>query len=116
MKKYFILPILYFSPLLVSAQGFSLENSSFSDIVSYVISLINLLIPILFALAFIVFIWGLTKYVISAGDEKLLKTGKEYMMWGILVLFILTSYVAIIGIATNTFGFSSPSESGSLLP
>ena len=117
MKKY-ILPILSLSlfPLFTSAQGFNLAGSTFGDVISYIIGLINLLIPILFALTFIIFFWGLSKYVIGAGDEKVLKQGKEYMMWGILVLFILTSYMAIIGIATSELDFGAPSATGSLLP
>jgi hypothetical protein len=125
MKKYlFAFLVTFFLPALAIAATCSGNTSvnlnsgstsMFSDVVCYVIYLISLLIPILFALTFIFFFWGLSKYVIGA-DDKTLKQGKEYMMWGILVLFILTSYMAIIGMATSELDFSAPSTTGSLLP
>src|ERR1035437_2814413 len=123
MKKYILLSASFFLPaisLAATCSGNTSVNlnsgstSMFSDVICYVIYLINLLIPILFALAFIIFFWGLSKYVIGAGDEKQLKQGKEYMMWGILTLFVLTSYMAIIGIATSELDFGAPSATGSL--
>ena len=127
MKKYYAIFLFSFLlPTLALAQCSSIPTSlnlaagntstKFSDIICYVIGLINLLIPILFALAFILFFWGVSKYVLAAGEDKALKQGQQYMMWGVLALFVLTSYMAIIGIATNTFGFPTPSESGALLP
>ncbi len=117
MKKYITLLFISLSPLLVSAQNLDLKSSAFSDIIKYVIGLINLLIPILFAGAFIFFFWGLSKYVIGA-EEKELKQGREYMMWGILAIFILMSYNAVIAIASNELDFGTPNQngSGSLLP
>jgi hypothetical protein len=117
MKKYITLSVPLFFPLLTSAQDFNLSGSTFSTVISYVINLINLLIPILFAMAFIFFFWGLSKYVIGA-DSKTIKQGREYMMWGVLAIFILISYKAIIGIASGelNFGSGAPNQNNSLLP
>jgi hypothetical protein len=132
MKKYFFtffatffLPTLVWAGTCDGVTSVTLNTSvnvantsgpTFSTVVCYIIYLINLLIPILFALAFIIFFWGLSKYVIGVGDDKQVKLGRTYMMWGILALFILTSYMAIVNIATNSFGLPTPSTGGSMLP
>jgi hypothetical protein len=130
MKKYYYIFLSFFFPTLTFAATCSGNTSitlngtvnvannsgpTFGNIICYVIYIISLLTPILFALAFIFFFWGLSKYVIGA-EAKELKTGKEYMMWGILVIFILMSYMAIIGIASNELDFGAPSTTGVLLP
>ena len=83
---------------------FNLSNSTFAGVIGYIISIISVLEPILFALAFIGFFWGLSKFILNgSGNQAELKKGKDYMMWGILALFILMSYSAIISIVTNEF-------------
>ena len=126
MKKYYyiliasvFLPALSFAQCASTPSSISLDantSNTFSSIICYVIGLINLLIPILYALAFIIFFWGLSKYVLGAGDEKVLKDGKQYMMWGVLVLFILSSYMAIIGLAAGQLDLGTPNQNNSLLP
>ena len=126
MKKYYftalafvLLPAISFAQCASTPNSINLNASSsnkLSDIVCYVIGIINILTPILFALAFIVFFWGLSKYVLGAGDSKVLKQGQQYMMWGVLALFILFSYQAIIGIAAGQLDFASPNVKNALLP
>ena len=48
--------------------------------------------------------------------DKKLKEGRNYMMWGILALFILVSYMAIIGIVAGELDFNAPTPGGALLP
>jgi heme/copper-type cytochrome/quinol oxidase subunit 2 len=125
MKKYITLLISFFLPAISFAAtcsgqtSINLTKSSgsmFSDVICYVIYIISLLTPILFALAFIFFFWGLSKYVISA-EQKELKQGREYMMWGILAIFVLMSYMAIISIVSNELDFGkTPNPTGVLLP
>jgi len=93
-----IITSIFILPMVVYGLEFNLSASTFAGIITYVLSILNLLIPILVALALIFFFWGLSRFVISAGNESELKKGKNYMMWGILALFILFSYSAIISI------------------
>ena len=95
MKKYLFITVL-FIPVLTYA--FDLKNSTVGGVIAYVIELLNLLVPILVAGALVLFFWGLSRFVISAGNEAELKKGKDFMVWGILALFILFSYNAIISI------------------
>ena len=87
------------------ALSFQLAGSSFLGVINYLLSLINILNPILFTLAFLIFFWGLSKFILSSGSKDEVQKGKDYMLWGIAALFILLSFMAIINLASNDLGF-----------
>ncbi|MEK7613766.1 MAG: hypothetical protein AAB439_02745 [Patescibacteria group bacterium] len=66
--------------------------------------LIQPLINLLFALALVYFLWGLTMFILNAGDPEGQKKGKTALIWGIIGLFIMTSVLGILAVAQNTFG------------
>lgn len=106
MKKKIILFLSAVSPLpLFASADFNLAGSQFKDVVTYIISLITPLTYIMDGLAFIVFFYGLTKFVIRADNKEELQKGKQYMIWGIVALFVLISFSTIIGLLSNEFGF-----------
>jgi uncharacterized BrkB/YihY/UPF0761 family membrane protein len=89
-----------------------LASSNFKDVIIAIIGAIRILIPILFGLAFLVFFWGLSKFILNAGNKDENQKGKNYMLWGVLSLFILLTFGAIIQLASNELdlgGNSSPS-------
>ena len=106
MKRinYFILFVLILT-LPVSSYALSLfqAGTNFSDIISYFLGVLSILIPILSGLAFIVFFWGVSKFILNSGKPEEIKNGKSYMIWGVLALFILLSFRAIIGFVSNEF-------------
>ena len=90
-------------PSLAFASG---GVTDLPSLVGYLLSITNVLIPILFALAFIVFFWGVSKFILNSnGSQAEVQKGKNYMMWGILALFILVSARAILTIVSNDFRF-----------
>jgi len=87
--------------LLAQATG-SIGFGTLTDIINYALSITSLILPILFALAFIIFFWGLSKFILnSSGAPAEIAKGKSYMMWGILALFILVSARTLISMAAN---------------
>ena len=56
--------------------------------------------------AFIVFIWGVFKYVKNAEDETERAEGRRGMIWGIIGLAIMFGAYGILNIATATFGLA----------
>ena len=84
---------------------FGSADTTFSDIIWQVLGIIYTLIPILFALAFLVFFWGLSKFILHSGNEADVTKGKNYMLWGILALFLLVSSMAIVTFLTGELGF-----------
>ena len=80
-------------------------GGTFKSVIGYILEVIYLLIPILMGLAFIVFFWGLSKFILNSNKPEELKNGRTYMLWGILALFILFTFTAIIGLVSNELGF-----------
>jgi hypothetical protein len=68
---------------------------------------IGYLNPILFSLCFVVFFWGLSKFILNSGSKDEIEKGKNYMVWAILALFILISFRAIITFITSDLGFGN---------
>ena len=57
--------------------------------------------PILVTFAFMFFFWGLSKFILNAGSQEGIKKGRDYMMWGILALFILLTFRVIVGLIAS---------------
>lgn len=66
-----------------------------------------MVIPVVFSLALLVFIWGLVKFISrTGGDEKAVTEGKKLMIWGLVALFIMVSIWGILRFFYGAFGFS----------
>lgn len=111
--KYFLSLIIFYSlPFFAFAIG--AEGSTFKSVVNYVISILNLMVPIIFGVSLVVFFWGLSKFVINSGNEAELSKGKNYMLWGILALFILFSYRTIVRLVVNDLEFGKGGDGGAI--
>jgi branched-subunit amino acid permease len=78
-------------------------NSTFADLVAYIISFIQLLVPVLTALALVLFFIGVFNYVRKAGDSQGKDADKRTIMWGLIALFVLFSIWGILRVLGNTF-------------
>ena len=76
--------------------------NSFLDKV--VVQIVNPLILLLAACAFVVFVWGVFEFIAHAGDETKRTEGKKAIMWGIIGLVIIFGAYGIINLALGTFG------------
>ena len=104
LKTFSVLGLL--TPSLVFAQlNLGAAGASFKSVVYAILSIISILVPILFALAFLVFFWGLSKFILHSGNEADVKKGKDYMLWGILALFLLITSLAIVNFLMGELGF-----------
>lgn len=103
-----ILVLIFTVPSFTLAQfSLGIAGQNFKSIVMYIISLIDILNPILFSLAFLIFFWGLSKFILSSGNQADIEKGKNYMLWGILALFILLTFRAIISIVSGDLEFGN---------
>ena len=72
----------------------------------YLIS--NILVPLIFALAFVVFIYGIFQYFILGGaNEEKRDTGKQLMIWGFIGFFVMVSVWGILNLLTGSFGLNN---------
>ena len=70
-------------------------------------------IPLIFALATVVFIWGVVKFFFLNIDEEAKRAqGKQFMIWGIVALAVMLSMWGLVNVLRSTFNLGT----GSVLP
>lgn len=72
-----------------------------------VTQIINPLILLLAAGAFVVFLWGVFEFIRDAGDETRREEGRRAIFWGLIGLVIIFGAYGIINIALSTFGLQN---------
>ena len=77
-----------------------------TQLISFAGDVLNRLIPVLIAVALVVFFWGLIQYI------RTHKGGKDIMIAGLVGLFIMVSVWGIIRIAQNTLGVGGGGSPG----
>lgn len=60
-------------------------------------------VPLLFALAVVAFLWGVVQYYLNPGNEEKRKKGKDFIVGGLIALFVMTAMWGIVTIFTTTF-------------
>lgn len=67
----------------------------------------NVLVPLIFAVAFIVFIWGIFNYFIAGGaNEEKRKEGRSLIVWGLIGFFVMISVWGLVNILVYSFGLN----------
>ena len=105
MKKILVLGALLLVFIPVVAHG------QLGNVESLVLSLrriIDILIPLVAAIALLYFFWGLAKFILAAGDEEERAKGKSIMIWGIVALFIIVSVWGLVQWIGNALGIGTP--------
>jgi len=106
IKKYiarFIASLGAFAPTLALAAG---EFNKLNDFVGNILDFINgTLVPLIFAVAFLIFLWGIFKYFILGGDdEDKRKEGRNLMMYGIGGFVVMVSVWGIVNLLAGGLG------------
>ncbi|MFA6076501.1 MAG: hypothetical protein WC735_00290 [Candidatus Paceibacterota bacterium] len=77
-------------------------------LLNYATCIINTsVIPLIFALAIVMFVWGVVQFVINSDDEAKKTKGKMFMIWGIVALTVMVSVWGLVAILGNTFGVNT---------
>ena len=69
--------------------------------------IINPIILLMFAVAVLVFVYGIFEYFMHGGSSDARDTGRNHMLAGVVGMFIMISVFGIINIVLNTVGASS---------
>jgi len=94
---------VFLAPTLASAAVYAPDVG---DVAQNLIGIINgVLVPLIFAVAFIVFIYGVTKaYIFSTGDSAGVEEGHKLILWGIIGFVVMVSLWGLVNVVANTFG------------
>ena len=106
-KSFFVLFFLVlFAPLPVFAV-------TITDIIVTLMGLLALVVQIVFGLAFLVFLWGIYKYI-RAAEEGDKAEGRNTIMYGIIGLFVMVAVWGLVKVIGTTFNIGLSTGSGTL--
>ncbi len=73
-----------------------------------IIGVINtVIVPIIFALAFAAFVWGVVSYFfIHGGEEGKRAEGRNFILWGVIGMAVLFSVWGFVGLLLSTLGIA----------
>jgi hypothetical protein len=108
MKKAFALTTGTLAALAIPLVSLAAVNN-LSDVGSFIINTINnIIVPVLFAIAFIVFLWGAFRtFIVGANNEEVKENGKNLMLWGLIGFFVMVSIWGLVNILTGTISFGN---------
>lgn len=67
----------------------------------------RMVVPLLVVLAMVGFIWGVIQYYLNPENEEKRKKGKNFIVGGLLALFVITAMWGLVGILTGTFNLDN---------
>lgn len=77
----------------------------YEGLVSLIVDLVSYLIPTLFGLLFVFFVWKMiSAWVINAADESKRAEGKQYALAAVIALVAMVSVWSIVELILSTFG------------
>lgn len=103
---------LFLLPFISHAQTTDIAGlgGKFFDVIN------NVLIPLIFALAFLWFLWGVFQYVFFQNDDSGKEAARSNMIWGVIALFIMFSVWGLVRLLVNTADLESDAPTGTELP
>jgi hypothetical protein len=106
MKKllYTLPGLVSLAPAFVYAQDLGRGISNVQRLIEQIGEIIDMLIPIVFALALLTFFWGLVRFIFAAGGEEAKETGKRLMIGGLIALFVMSAVWGIVRLLAETVG------------
>jgi uncharacterized membrane protein YcgQ (UPF0703/DUF1980 family) len=69
-----------------------------SNIKAYIL---NPIIGFMFAVAVVMFIYGIVEYIWSADNEDKIAVGKMHMIWGIVGMFVMIGVYGILNVLSG---------------
>jgi hypothetical protein len=93
--------VLSVTPFIAAAQNLS----SIQTLVASVGNIVRMLIPILVALAVVVFFWGLIRYIRGSGKDH--TEGRNIMIAGLVSIFVMVCLWGIIGFSATALGINT---------
>jgi hypothetical protein len=107
-KKIGMLSLIFSSVLALPFLVFAAAPTNFKELVNniFINGILKPLVPALIGLAVVVFIYGILIVMFSEGGEKK-ESGKMYMLWGIIGIFVMVSVWGLVSILKDTFGLDT---------
>ncbi len=103
MKKFIITTISMFPLFSFAASG---NIKSIADSVTKFLT--SLVMPMLFSIALAWFIWGVADFIRGAENSEERKRGKQRMLWGIIALVVMVTFLSLTSVVTTSLFNKGP--------
>ncbi len=89
-------------------NAFACGSNNICQVAVTILAIINsVLVPLLFAIAFLVFLFGVADaYIFSRGDPAKTERGHKLILWGIIGFVVMVSLWGLVNVVANTFGLA----------
>ena len=106
-------------PLGLMAMPFAagaVNVTSFDSLIVLVNDILGKLVPIFIAIAVIVLLVAIVRYITAGEDEEKRSKAKSLMIYGIIGLFVMISLWGLVAILSGTFNLDKDIPDIDLLP
>jgi len=104
IQKIFILISVILSPIGAFAASCDNNFDDIGELFSWGTCIIgSSIIPLLISVALIVFIIGVVRFIANGDNEEKRKEGRQFIIWGIVGLFVIVSVWGLVSVLQNTF-------------
>lgn len=77
--------------------------TNIQTVIVAITKLANKVIPLLAVIAFLVFIIGVGRFIRSTGSEAEMKKSKNFLIWGVVGLFVMFTIWGILSFISGEF-------------
>ena len=79
--------------------------TSFASVISPIVAaVVDPVVELMFAVALIVFVWGVVEMMLKGGDAEARIKGRNHMLGGVIGMLIMVSAWGIVNLISNTLG------------
>lgn len=91
-----------------NTNGCSSDIESIADIFDLAVCILRKSVwPLLISISVIVFIIGVIKYVSKGDDSSAREEGRNFIIYGLVGLFVIVSVWGLVGVLQGTFGIGN---------
>lgn len=77
--------------------------NNFADVVDFILNLISLVVPIIFAITLLYIVWNvIDAWIINGGEKEKIESGKNTAIVGIIALVVMSGIWGILNILRNS--------------
>lgn len=93
----------------IGAKSTTFDQAGLGGFIIQVNRVVNYIVPFLVGLAVLVVIYGVFSFISNAADEEARASAKQFIIWGVIGIFIMLSVWGLVSILENTFTFQKDS-------
>ncbi len=103
-KTMFVVGVALLPAFALAQEGGVNPSITVSGILGRIHSVMQIIVPIIMTLALLYFLWGLSKYVLGAGNDEAQKEGRSMIIHGIIALFVMAAVWGLVAVLSRSVG------------